>query len=166
MTKRIQMRKVGVSLPDILAFGFLFGSFVAIVAVGRNWAAPVSALPPIDLSLSSLPYAFFLSFSRIVLAYIFCLFTSLAVGYWAAHSRLAEVILVPVIDIGQSIPVLTFLPGLVLTFLALFPESRTGLEIAAILTLYTGMAWNLMLAFYGSIKTIPREYTETIRSYG
>ena len=166
MLKRVQMRKVGVTLPDLLAFGFLFGSFVALVAVGRNWAAPVAALPPIDLSLSSLPYAFFLSLSRIVLAYLFCLFTSLAVGYWAAHSRLAEVILVPLIDIGQSIPVLTFLPGLVLTFLALFPESRTGLEIAAILTLYTGMAWNLMLAFYASIKSIPREYIETIRAYG
>lgn len=166
LSKRVQMRKVGITLPDILAFGFLFGSFVALVAVGRSWAAPVAALPPIDLSLSSLPYAFFLSLSRIVLAYLFCLVTSLAVGYWAAHSRLAELILVPLIDIGQSIPVLTFLPGLVLTFLALFPESRTGLEIAAILTLYTGMAWNLMLAFYGSIKAIPREYTETIRAYG
>jgi NitT/TauT family transport system permease protein len=165
-SKRVQMRKVGVTLPDLLAFGFLFGSFVALVAVGRNWAAPVAALPPIDLSLSSLPYAFFLSFSRIVLAYLFCLFSSLAVGYWAAHSRLAEVILVPLIDIGQSIPVLTFLPGLVLTFLALFPESRTGLEIAAILTLYTGMAWNLMLAFYASIKSIPRDYIETIKAFG
>lgn len=166
MIKRIQMRKMGVSLPDLLAFGFLFGAFVGIVAVGRNWAAPVSALPPIDLSLSSLPYAFFLSLSRIALAYAVCLVSSLAVGYWAAHSRLAEMIIVPLIDIGQSVPVLTFLPGLVLTFLALFPESRTGLEIAAILTLYTGMAWNLMLAFYASIKTIPREYSDTIRAYG
>jgi NitT/TauT family transport system permease protein len=126
----------------------------------------VSQLPPIDLSLGSLPYAFFLSLSRIVIAYVVCLVSSLAVGYWAAHSKLAEMIIVPLIDIGQSVPVLTFLPGLVLTFLALFPESRTGLEIAAILTLYTGMAWNLMLAFYGSIKTIPREYIDTIRAYG
>jgi NitT/TauT family transport system permease protein len=164
--KPFQMRKVGLSLPDILAFGFLFGAFVAVVAVGRNWAAPVNALPAIDLSLGSLPYAFFLSLSRIALAYVVCLASSLAVGYWAAHSRLAEMIIVPLIDIGQSIPVLTFLPGLVLTFLALFPESRVGLEVAAILTLYTGMAWNLMLAFYGSIKTIPREYIETIKAYG
>lgn len=164
MKVRFQMRKVGVTLPDLLAFGFLFGTFVAVVAVGRNWAAPQASLPPIDLSFRSLPYAFFLSLSRIVLAYLVCLVTSLAVGYWAAHSKLAEMIIVPLIDIGQSVPVLTFLPGLVLVFLALFPESRTGLEIAAILTLYTGMAWNLMLAFYGSIKTIPREYIDTIRA--
>lgn len=166
MLKRMQMRKAGITLPDLLAFGFLLGVFVAIIVIGRNWAAPAAALPPIDLSLSSLPYAFFLSLSRIVLAYVVCLFSSLAIGYWAAHSKLAEMIIVPLIDIGQSIPVLTFLPGLALTFMALFPESRTGLEITAILTLYTGMAWNLMLAFYGSIKTIPREYVDTIRAYG
>ncbi len=166
MKVRFQMRKVGVTLPDLLAFGFLFGTFVAVVAVGRNWAAPQASLPPIDLSFRSLPYAFFLSLSPIVVAYLVCLDRSLALGYWAAHSKLAEMIIVPLIDIGQSVPVLTFLPGLVLVFLALFPESRTGLEIAAILTLYTGMAWNLMLAFYGSIKTIPREYIDTIRAYG
>ncbi len=166
MLKRKPLRKAGITMPDLLAFAFLFGAFVAIIAVGRNWAAPAAALPPIDLSLSSLPYAFFLSLSRIVLAYVVCLISSLAVGYWAAHSKLAEKIIVPLIDIGQSVPVLTFLPGLALTFMALFPESRTGLEITAILTLYTGMAWNLMLAFYGSIKTIPREYVDTIRAYG
>jgi NitT/TauT family transport system permease protein len=166
MLKRIQLRKAGITLADLLAFGFLLGAFVAILVVGRNWAGPVATLPPIDLSLRSLPYAFFLSLSRILIGYVICLLSSLAVGYWAAHSRLAEVIIVPLIDIGQSVPVLVFLPGLVLTFLALFPESRTGLEIAAILTLYTGMAWNLMLAFYSSIKSIPREYVETIRAYG
>lgn len=166
MLKRTPLRKAGITLPDLLAFGFLLGAFVAIIVVGRNWAAPAAALPPIDLSLSSLPYAFFLSLSRIVLAYVVCLVSSLAVGYWAAHSKMAEKIIVPLIDIGQSVPVLTFLPGLALTFMALFPESRTGLEITAILTLYTGMAWNLMLAFYGSIKTIPREYVDTIRAYG
>ncbi len=166
MVKRMQMRKTGITLADLLAFCFLLGAFVAVIVVGRNWAGSAASLPPIDLSLSSLPYAFFLSFSRIVIGYVICLASSLAVGYWAAHSRLAEMIIVPLIDVGQSIPVLVFLPGLVLTFIALFPESRTGLEIAAILTLYTGMAWNLMLAFYGSIKTIPREYVETIRAYG
>lgn len=166
MLKRTQMRKAGITLPDLLAFAFILGTFVSIIMVGRNWAAPAAELPPIDLSLSSLPYAFFLSLSRIVLAYVVCLISSLAIGYWAAHSKLAEQIIVPLIDIGQSIPVLTFLPGLALTFMALFPESRTGLEVTAILTLYTGMAWNLMLAFYGSIKTIPREYMDTIRAYG
>jgi NitT/TauT family transport system permease protein len=157
---------VGIGLPDLLAFGFLLGAFVALVVVGRYWSRPLSPPSPLNLSLESLPYAFFFSFSRIALAYVICLFSSLAVGYWAAHSRIAEMIIVPLIDIGQSVPVLAFLPGLVLAFSAIFPESRIGLEIAAILTLYTAMTWNLMLAFYGSIKNIPREYVDTIRAYG
>ncbi len=166
MFKRIQLRKAGITLPDLLAFVFFLGAFAAFIAVGRYWAGPSHSLPPIDLSLSSLPYAFFLSLSRIILAYTICLVSSLAVGYWAAHSKLAEMIIVPLIDIGQSVPALVYLPGLALTFLTIFPESRTGLEITAILTLYTGMAWNLMLAFYASIKTMPREYLDTIRAYG
>jgi NitT/TauT family transport system permease protein len=120
----------------------------------------------VDLSFSSLPYAMFLSISRTIITYVVCLITSLAVGYWAAHSKLAEKIIIPLIDIGQSIPVLAFLPGVSVFFLALFPESRVGLEMGAIVTLDVGMAWNLMLSFYNSIKTIPREYVDIIRAYG
>lgn len=139
---------------------------MAFLAVARYWSGPLLPPQPIDLSFGSLPYALFLSFSRIVLAYLVCLVSSLAIGYWAAHSKVAESVIIPLIDIGQCVPVLAFLPGLNLTFIMLFPESRVGLEIAAILMLYTSMAWNLMLAFYGSIKTIPREYVETIKAYG
>jgi NitT/TauT family transport system permease protein len=166
MFKRVQVRKSGFSLPDLFAFALLMALFVSILAIARYWSGPPSPPAAVDLSLSSLPYALFLSLSRIGLAYMVCLVTSLAVGYWAAHSKLAEKIIVPLIDIGQSIPVLAFLPGLNMAFLSLFPESRVGLEIVAILTLYTGMAWNLMLSFYSSIKTIPREYVEIIRAYG
>ena len=166
MFKRVQARKPGFSLPDVLAFAFLLSILLSCLAVARYWSGPLSPPEPVDLSLSSLPYALFLSVSRITIAYLVCVTTSLAVGYWAAHSRLAEKIIVPMIDIGQSVPVLGFLPGLVIAFLALFPHSRTGLEIAAVLTLYTGMAWNLMLSFYGSLKTIPREYVEIIKAYG
>lgn len=166
MFKRIQVRKAGFSLPDLFAFAFLMAIFVSFLAVARYWAGPPSPPQPIDLSLSSLPYALFLSLSRIGIAYLVCLVTSLAVGYWAAKSKLAEKIIVPLIDIGQSIPVLAFLPGLNMAFLAIFPESRVGLEVVAILTLYTGMTWNLMLSFYSSIKTIPREYADIIRAYG
>jgi NitT/TauT family transport system permease protein len=166
MFKRIPLRKPGLTLPDVFAFALLLAFLVAIVSVARYWSGAPTPPGPVDLSLGSLPKALFLSLSRIFIAYIVCLVSSLAVGYWAAHSKLAEKIIVPLIDIGQSIPVLAFLPGLNMAFLALFPESRVGLEIVAILTLYTGMAWNLMLSFYGSIKTIPREYVDIIRAYG
>lgn len=166
MFKQIQLRKTGLTLPDLFAFALILAGFFALLFVGRYWTGPLEPPEPIDLSLRSLPYALFLSISRIAIAYLVCLISSLAVGYWAAHSKFAEKIIVPLIDIGQSVPVLGFLPGLVLVFLAIFPESRVGLEIAAVLTLYTGMAWNLMLSFYGSIKTIPREYVEIIKAYG
>lgn len=166
MWKRVQMRKTGFTLPDLFAFGLVLAVFAGFFVVAQYWSGPLQPPPPIDLSLSSLPYALFLSLSRIALAYVVCLMTSLAVGYWAAHSKTAEKILIPLIDIGQSVPVLAFLPGLVLVFVAMFPESRVGLEIAAVLTLYTGMAWNLMFSFYASLKTIPREYLEIIKAYG
>lgn len=166
MFKRIQVRKTGFSLPDLLALALLLAVFASCFVVARYWSGPLSPPQPIDLSFGSLPYALFLSLSRIVLTYLICLITSLAVGYWAAHSKMAEKIIVPLIDIGQSIPVLGFLPGVVLFFLSLFPESRVGLEMAAIVTLYVGMAWNLMLSFYSSLKTIPREYVDIIRAYG
>lgn len=166
MFKRIPLRKSGFNLADVFAFALLAAVLMSFLAVGRYWNGPLVPPEPIDLSFRSLPYAVFLSLSRIVLAYFVCLFSSLAVGYWAAHSKLAETVIIPLIDIGQCVPVLAFLPGLNLAFIKIFPESRVGLEIAAILTLYTGMAWNMMLAFYGSIKTIPREYVEIIRAYG
>lgn len=166
VSKESSVRRTGLSLPDIMAFGFLMAIFASFIFIARYWAAPLHTIEPVDLSLLSLPKATFLSLTRIFISYVVCLISSLAVGYWAAHSKVAEKILIPLIDIGQSVPVLGFLPGFVLTFLALFPNSRTGLEIAAVLTLYTGMAWNLMLSFYGSIKTIPREYSDIIRAYG
>ena len=164
LTSRI--RKTGISLPDIVAFVFVMGTFIGCLYVASYWAGPLNTDVQLNLTYSNLPSAVFLSISRIILAYFVCLFSSIAVGYWAAHSKIAETILVPLIDIGQSIPVLGFMPGLVLTFLAVFPHNRIGLEIAAMLMLCTGMAWNMMLSFYGSIKTIPREYLEIIRAYG
>lgn len=166
MISRARLKKTGFTLPDLLAFGFLLGFLVSILVIMQNWAGPLEPPAPIELTIRSLPSAMFYSLGRIMLSYFVCLITSLVIGYWAAHSKLAETIIIPVIDIGQSIPVLGFLPGLVIFFVYLFPHSRMGLEIAAILTLYTTMAWNLMLSFYGSIKTIPRDYVEIIKAYG
>jgi NitT/TauT family transport system permease protein len=166
MFKRVHIRKSGISLPDLLAFAVILAAFAAVFTVAGYWSGPLEPPAPVDLSLSSLPYALFLSLSRITIAYLICLVSGLAVGYWAAHSRFAEKIIIPLVDIGQSIPVLGFLPGFVAAFLAIFPDSRVGLELAAVLTLYTGMAWNLMLSFYSSIKTIPRDYVDIIKAYG
>src|SRR5690606_13620756 len=74
--------------------------------------------------------------------------------------RIAERFLVPLLDILQSIPVLGFLPGVVLALVTLFPDSNIGVELACILMIFTGQVWNMTFSFYGSVKTVPREMRE------
>lgn len=73
--------------------------------------------------------------------------------------------MVPLLDILQSIPVLGFLPGLVIAFIALFPHSNIGLELAAILMIFTGQVWNMTFSFYRSLQTIPNELKEVAKIY-
>ena len=155
----------GVELPDVIALAMLLAAFTGMIYVAGHWTDPLRGLPPIDLSLFSLPRATFLSVSRVVLAYILSLVFAISVGYWAAHSRTAERLIIPMIDILQSIPVLGFLPGVVLFLVSLFPSTRIGLELSAVLMIFTGMVWNMTLSLYGSIKSIPREYRELMDSY-
>ncbi len=90
-----------------------------------------------------------------------CSFTfALAYGYVAAHSRRAEKILVPLLDILQSIPVLGFLSVTVTAFIALFRGSLLGLEAAAIFAIFTAQAWNMTFSFYHSLRTLPQELDE------
>jgi NitT/TauT family transport system permease protein len=87
----------------------------------------------------------------LVISYVF----ALVFGVVAASSRAAERVLLPILDILQSIPVLGFLPGFVLGLVALIPGRNLGLELAAILMIFTAQAWNLALSFYNSLKTVP-----------
>src|SRR5207302_1733189 len=86
-------------------------------------------------------------------------------GYLAASSRRAEIIMVPLLDILQSIPVLSFLPGVMLAMVALFPYSQLGVELGSILLIFTGQVWNIAFSFYSSLKTIPRELNEAAMIY-
>ena len=88
---------------------------------------------------------------------------TLVYGYLAAHSRRAEKIMIPALDILQSIPVLGFLSITVTGFIALFPGSYLGLECAAIFAIFTSMVWNLTFSFYHSLITQPRELDEAAR---
>lgn len=153
------------TLPDVFAVLLVLSGFVGMIVVASHWTNPLQSTTPISLDFISLPIATFLSVSRIVLAYVLSLVFSIFVGYWAAHSRTAERIIVPLIDILQSIPVLGFLPGVVLFLVGLFPSTRIGLELSAILMIFTGMAWNMTLSFYSSIKAIPGEYEELMKIY-
>ncbi|MDS3859506.1 ABC transporter permease subunit [Thermosynechococcaceae cyanobacterium BACA0444] len=119
----------------------------------------------IDLSPNSLPSYTAQTLLRMVVAYFISLFFSIIYAYFAFYNRVAERVLLPLLDILQSIPVLSFLPGVVLALIALFPGQRIGIELAAILLIFTGMAWNMTFSFYQSLTGVPRELREVAEIY-
>ena len=131
-----------------------------ITSFGQQWEASYNPNYQINLSLSSLPLYSFFSALRGFIAYVISLIFTLIVGFWAAKSPKAEKIILPLLDIMQSIPVLGFLPGLVLGLVALFPKTNIGLELAAILMIFTGQVWNMTFAFYSSLKSVPTDLKE------
>src|SRR5262249_27802659 len=90
---------------------------------------------------------------------------TLVYGYWAAKEKAAERVLIPLLDILQSIPVLGFMPGLVLALVAVFPSSNIGLELAAVLMIFTGQAWNMTFSFYHSLRSVPPDMREASEVY-
>ena len=149
-------------LPIIFA---AFALFYALLSVTHYWVAPVGTRTEIQLSIGALPrYAMF-SLLRIVIAYVISLIFTLAYGYVAAYNARAERFMLPLLDTLQSIPVLSFLPGVMLAMVALFPTRNFGIELGSILLIFTGMVWNMTFSFYSSLKAIPREMREVAEIY-
>jgi NitT/TauT family transport system permease protein len=121
-----------------------------------------SPIVSIDLHPSALPGYVALSMGRMTAAYVLSLVFTLVVGYAAAHNRIAGHLVPPALDVLQSIPVLSFLPAVLIGMLALLP-GRPGLEIASVVLIFTGMVWNITFSFYHSLLTIPPELTEASR---
>ena len=119
----------------------------------------------IDLSLRALPGYTVLSLMRGLAALALSLLFTLVYGYWAARDALAEKVLVPLLDVLQSVPVLGFMPGLVLSLVALFPGSNIGIEAAAIVMIFTGQAWNMTFSFYRSVRRSPPLQLEVAAHY-
>jgi NitT/TauT family transport system permease protein len=142
----------------------LLGALVAgVVGLAQRWEAPIRPSVEIDLSPSSLPLYTLLSLSRGFAAYLLSLGFTLVYGTIAAHGKRAEKVMLPLLDIGQGIPVLGFLPGLVLGMVALFPKTNVGLELACILMIFTGQVWNMTFSYVGSLRSIPEELNEVAR---
>ena len=152
-------------LIDIAVFLFVFAAIYGLYAIGRTWLGPVAPRAAISQSPRALPLYALYSLIRISVAYALSLAFALAYGYTAASSRRAEVVLVPLLDILQSIPVLSFLPGVMLAMVALFPHQQLGVELGSILLIFTGQVWNIAFSFYSSLKTEPRELKEAARIY-
>ncbi len=158
-------RWAGAFLIDVAVFLFVFAAIYGVYAIGHIWFAPAAPQAQISQDPRMLPLYAFYSLVRIALAYAISLVFALVYGYAAAHSRRAEAVLVPLLDILQSIPVLSFLPGVMLAMVALFPHRQLGVELGSILLIFTGQVWNMAFSFYSSLKTIPRELNEAARIY-
>jgi NitT/TauT family transport system permease protein len=148
------------AVPDLVIV-LLVGTLIyGLVAISQEWRAEFQPVTHIDLSIWSLPKYTLFSGIRGFVAYGLSLIFTLVVGYVAAKSPRAERIIIPALDILQSIPVLGFLPGLVLGLVALFPNSNMGIELAAILMIFTGQVWNMTFSYYSSLKSIPADFME------
>ncbi len=148
----------------ILAAGgaLLYG----LVQVSREWSGVHRPAIQLDLSPWALPMYTFFSLVRGLIAYLLSLAFTLGYAFWAAKDRRAEKVLVPLLDVLQSIPVLGFMPGLVLALVAVFPRTNVGLELAAVVMIFTGQAWNMTFSLYHSLKSVPAEFQEAARLYG
>ncbi len=149
-------------LPILLA---AFSVFYAFLAVTRYWLTPVSSQIEIDLHPGALPTYAMYSVLRIAIAYVISLVFSIVYGYVAAYNAKAERVMIPLLDTLQSIPVLSFLPGVMLAMAALFPKQQFGIELGAILLIFSGQAWNMTFSFYSSLKSIPNEMHEVAEVY-
>jgi NitT/TauT family transport system permease protein len=139
--------------------------FYCVVEVGRNWLGPFTPHVEISRSLGALPVYAGYSLLRIALAYVLSLFFAVTYGYIAAYRPGAERFMIPLLDVLQSIPVLSFLPGVMLAMAALFPGRQIGVELGAVLLIFTGQVWNMAFSFYASLKSIPREMREAATIY-
>ncbi len=154
------------SWPIVLDLGIgatLLAAFYGVLLIARYWAG--GAVPDVSISLSAwkLPQYAFYSCVRIFIAYLLSLFFAIGYGYLAAYNKRAEALLVATLDILQSIPVMSFLPPVILAMIALIPTHQLGIELGDVIVIFTGMVWNMAFSFYASLKAIPRELQEACK---
>jgi NitT/TauT family transport system permease protein len=149
-------------VPIILAGMALF---YGLLSLARAWAAPVQPELTIQLSPRALPVYALFSVARMTVAYLLSLIVALVYSYAAAHNPRAERLLIPLLDTLQSIPVLSFLPGVMLAMIALVPTRQLGLEMGSILLIATGQVWNMAFSIYSTTKTIPRDLDEAAGAF-
>ena len=153
---------------DVLVGTGVFLLLYAVVRVGASAHVPYhpSHVIPFDTSPSRLPYYAARSLLRMFVALFFSYAFSLGYALAAARSRRARRILIPALDILQSVPVLGFLAVTVTFFIALFPGSELGLEAASVFAVFTSQAWNITFSFYHSLVTQSGELDEASRLMG
>jgi NitT/TauT family transport system permease protein len=156
------------NLFDVIVFVIIAAAFVALAHGAREMNEPLSRLDiaPVTLDPANLPEYALRTTLRMFGAILSSLVFTFVVGTLAARSRKAELVIVPALDILQSVPVLGFLTFTVVFFLHLFPGSQLGAECAAIFAIFTAQAWNMAFSFYQSLRTVPTDLDEVSRHFG
>ncbi|MDG2348231.1 MAG: ABC transporter permease subunit [Gammaproteobacteria bacterium] len=171
----MRLRRFDNNTADLTIFNswdIIISCLIIVIFASAAWSITQMNLPlekiqsqVISLDISYLPLYTFRSIIRMLLGLILSLWFTLTFGTWAARSFRAERIIIPLIDICQSVPILGFLTLFSWGLLMLFPGSVLGAECAAIFAIFTSQVWNMTLSFYQSLKSMPEEYNELCSIY-
>ena len=162
MTRRFESSlspRIGANRWDLLGGAFVLGAIALFVLAGQQMRAPMATLAatPISLEPGHLAGYALRTAVRMFVAMGLSLLFTLIVGTLAARNRRARSILLPLLDVLQSVPVLGYLSFTVILFLTLFPDSVFGAELAAIFAIFTSQVWNMTFSFYQSLRTVPAD---------
>jgi NitT/TauT family transport system permease protein len=152
---------------DLAAVLLVLTIIILVGAGARQMVAPLVAgeQPEISFSPLALPTYALRTTLRMLAALVASLIFTFTYATLAAKSRRAEVVLIPLLDVLQSVPVLGYLSFTVVFFVSLFPGNVLGAELAAIFAIFTAQAWNMAFSFFQSLRTIPNDLDEASRSF-
>jgi NitT/TauT family transport system permease protein len=152
---------------DVVAASLLLGGVILLGSGTRQMVGPFAVGHQVDISLSpaALPLYTLRTVMRMLAAMVASLLFTFTYATAAGKSRRAEMVLIPILDVLQSVPILGYLSFTVAFFVALFPGNTLGPELAAIFAIFTSQAWNMAFSFYQSLRTIPTDLDEASRSF-
>ncbi len=164
----IEARRLLPSRWDVLAALLVLGFIALFADASRTLVEPLSSLTrqPLSLDPVNLPGYALRTSMRMLIALAVSLIFTLTYATWAAKSQRAGSLLVPLLDILQSVPILGFISITVVFFLSLAPGRIFGAELAAVFAIFTSQAWNMAFSFYQSLRTVPEELVEAGRMFG
>lgn len=157
-----QASKIQTSLIYILLLGAVFG----IIQILYRGGVHLTELTAENVTIKELPSALALSLFRMIVSYLASVIFAFFFGLTAARSKWGERLILPMLDIFQSMPVVTFFPAAIAVFIGITQGHRVGVEMAAVFLIFTSQAWNMAFAVYESVKAIPLEQQEVIDSFG
>ncbi|MFI4889430.1 MAG: ABC transporter permease [Steroidobacterales bacterium] len=165
--KNIAWRQHAPGWRDVAAAALVLTVFMLIGMGARQMVLPITVAQQAQISLdpAALPFYALRTTMRMLVAMVASLLFTFIYATLAAKSRRAETVLIPLLDVLQSVPILGYLSFTVVFFVALFPRSILGPELAAIFAIFTSQAWNMAFSFYQALKTVPLDLDEASRSF-